>query len=148
MDTKERVPEIQKKIEDKIPVRFVSSQGFLVSAVKSLKKNQILLIAGDGIGIKKYMDKGYRSFPFLGRSMLFPTGSTAIARMAKSSILPVFAVRKKHRHTIVIAPIDQSLGDDDALRQYIQTLEKYIRMEPALWEFWEEFEEGMLIEAE
>lgn len=134
-------------IEKKIPVKFISSQSFLRSAVKSLKKNQILLIAGDGIGIKEHMGKGYISFPFLGRSMLFPTGNIAMAKLTQAGILPVFAIREKHRHKIIIEPpINPELENNDALEQYIRTLEKYIRLEPDLWEFWEEFEQGILID--
>ncbi|SLM30395.1 hypothetical protein MTBBW1_2200049 [Desulfamplus magnetovallimortis] len=135
------------QIEDKIPVRFISSKGSLMSAVKALKRNEILLIAGDGIGIKEHMSKGYKSFPFLGRTMLFPAGSVGMAKFTKAALLPVFAMRNKHRHKIIIeSPIDAELETDDALRKYIRILEKYVYLEPSMWEFWEEFEQGLLIE--
>ena len=134
------------RIENSIPVKFVSSQGYLGSVVKAVKKNEILLIAGDGIGIKEHMGKGYKSFPFLGRSMLFPIGGVTLAKRTQASILPVFAMRKRHHHKIVIEPpIDPEFESEDAIKAYISTLEKYIRREPALWEFWEEFEPGLLI---
>ena len=135
-------------IENKIPVKFISSKGFLGSAVKALKRNEILLIAGDGIGIKAHMDKGYKSFSFLGRSMLFPTGSIKMAKFTKASLLPVFALRQKHRHKIVIEPpVNIDLYNNDILiKQYICILEKYVRLEPSLWEFWEEFEQGILMD--
>jgi len=133
-------------IENKLPVKFVSSQGFLGSVVKSLKKNEILLVAGDGIGIKEHMAKGYQPFPFLGRSMLFPVGGVTLAKRTQASILPVFAMRKRHRHKIVIeSQIDPELEREGAIKAYIFILEKYIRQEPTLWEFWEEFEPGFLI---
>ncbi|MDL1967664.1 MAG: lysophospholipid acyltransferase family protein [Deltaproteobacteria bacterium] len=135
-------------IENKLPVNFLSSKGFLGSAVKRLKKNQILLLTGDGIGLKQHMDKGYHSFNFLGRTMLFPTGSIAIAKFTGSAILPIFAIRNKHRHRIIIeSPLDVENGDYfDVMKQYIRILEKYIRTYPSLWEFWEEFEPGVLID--
>ena len=135
-------------IENKLPVNFLSSKGFLGSAVKRLKKNQILLLAGDGIGLKRHMNKGYHPFNFLGRTMLFPTGSLSIAEFTGSAILPIFAVRNKHRHRIIIEPpLDVENGDHfDVMKQYIRILEKYVRNYPSLWEFWEEFEPGMLID--
>ncbi len=135
------------KIENKIPVKFLSSKGFLRSAIKALRRNEILLIAGDGIGIKEHMDRGYKPFPFLGRSMLFPTGSIKMAKFTKSSLLPVFALRQKHRHKVIIEPpVNTELGNNDVLKQYIAILEKYVRREPSLWEFWEEFEQGLLMD--
>jgi KDO2-lipid IV(A) lauroyltransferase len=135
------------RIENKIPVKFISSQGFLGSAVKALLKNEVLLVAGDGIGIKAHMEKGYRSYPFLGRSMLFPTGAYAMAKRTGAGLVPVFAVREGHRHIIVVErPVDPCLAQDYATRQYIRILEQYVRQYPDLWEFWEEFEQGILIE--
>lgn len=135
-------------IENKLPVNFLSSKGFLGSAVKRLKKNQILLLAGDGIGLKRHMNKGYHPFNFLGRTMLFPTGSLSIAEFTGSAILPIFALRDKHRHRIIMEPpLDIENGYHlDVLKQFIIILEKYVRTYPSLWEFWEEFEPGMLID--
>jgi len=136
------------KIESTIPVNFVSSQVYLGSVIKLLKKNQILLLGGDGIGIKEHMGKRYQPFPFLGRSMLFPTGSISMAKLTQSAILPVFAIRQKHRHKIIIEPpINLDLKDNDALQKYIIILEKYVRREPELWELWEEFGNGILIDS-
>ena len=136
------------RIENKLPVKFISSKKFLGPAVKALLKNEILLIAGDGIGIKNHMEKGYHSYPFLGRSMLFPTGSYRMAKRTGARILPVFALRKGHRHTIFVEPpIESCLGEQEAIRRYIKILERYVYRYPGLWEFWEEFEQGVLIEA-
>ena len=130
-------------------VKFISSKGYLGSAVKKLKKNEILIIAGDGIGLKQHMDKSYHSFNFLGRTMLFPTGSIAMAKLTGSPILPIFAIRDKHRHRIIIEPpLDmKDRNNFEIQKQYIRILERYIRTYPALWEFWEEFEPGILIDS-
>lgn len=137
------------RIEQAMPVRFVSANAFLGSAVKSLKKNKILLIGGDGIGVKKYMGKGYKRFEFLGRQMRFPTGAVALAKWTGAAMLPVFDLRDRFRHTIVIErPIDPKLSHDDMLRHYIRYLERYVRRDPPLWEFWEEFDRDTLIDSE
>lgn len=133
-------------IENKIPVKFLSSNGFLGPAVRALLKNEILLVAGDGVGIKAHMKNGYRDIPFLGKEMLFPTGGYAMAKRTGAALLPVFAVRERHRHKIIIEPpIDTSTGEHGAMKQYVSAFERYVRRRPDLWEFWEEFEQSILL---
>ena len=135
------------KIEEQIPVNFIPVNGFMRSAYECLKNNQILIIAGDGIGLKSHMDKSYLPFDFLGAKMLFPTGMASMARRTGAVVIPVFDIRENSKHRIVF---EQSINvehqtDIDSVTEYVRLLEKYVRQHPALWEFWEEFEEGNLI---
>ncbi|MFC1633816.1 lysophospholipid acyltransferase family protein [Planctomycetota bacterium] len=135
------------KIENQIPTTFIPAKGFMRSAYKCLMRNEILIIAGDGIGLKTHMDKSYLPFNFLGKKMLFPTGMISLAKKTSASILPVFVVREKSKHKIVIEPPINTEHDTDTdpITEYVRVFEKYIRQYPSLWEFWEEFEQGNLI---
>ncbi len=137
----------RKRIEEKIPAEFVSSDGFMRSAFKCLKDNRILIIAGDGIGIAGHMKKGYAPMDFLGNPTLFPSNITGLAKRTGASIVPAFVVREQRKHKIVIHPSIDNIkeSDNDIMNDYITILEEYIRTFPHLWEFWEEFEEGILI---
>lgn len=138
----------RKKIEEKIPCTFISAKGFLRSAYRCIKNNEILIIAADGIGLKDYMDKSFFPFEFLGKKMLFPTGAASMAKKTGAGMIPVFVVREKTKHRIVFeSPINISGETNiDAVKHYVRVLEKYVRQYPALWEFWEEFEKGYLLE--
>jgi KDO2-lipid IV(A) lauroyltransferase len=138
----------RKKIEDKLPVNFISSTSFLRPALTCLKNNEILVVAADGIGIRKHMIKGYLPVPFLGGKALFPLNIASFARKTGSSILPIFVVREfRSKHKIFIEPRlkVQSEHGEDTITEFAKRLEKYIYKHPHLWEFWEEFEEGTLI---
>jgi hypothetical protein len=56
-------------------------------------------------------------------------------------------IRDRIKHKIVIEPAIEinSKSNEDAFEEFVKILEKYIRQYPSLWEFWEEFEEGVLI---
>lgn len=135
------------RIEKQIPATFIPAKGFLRPIYECLERNQVLIIAGDGIGIREHMDKSYLPFNFLGKKMLFPTGMVGLAKQTGASIVPVFTVRENKRHGIVFEPPIDITGAEDMtpVVEYIRLLEKYIRRYPSLWEFWEEFEEGNLI---
>jgi len=132
------------RIEARIPCRFISAGGFLRAAFRCLHANEILIIAADGAGRKEDMDDSFRPFPFLGRTMLFPTNYVALARRTGAVLTPVFAIREKAHHRIVFhPPLDAETGDP--VQQYVSLLERYVRQYPHLWEFWEEFQAGELL---
>lgn len=146
-----RVSQKQRiKIEEKIPATFIPANSFLRAAFECLKKNEILVIAADGIGIPEHMKKGYGPFIFLGKKMLFPSNITSLAKRTGSSILPIFVIRNmNNKHKIIIeSPINSnSQSEKDIMLKFIKLLENYILQYPHLWEFWEEFEKGNLIVA-
>lgn len=156
---KEELSYIQKKISQKqrvniekqIPINFISAKGFLRPVFNCLKKNEILIIAGDGIGLKRHIDKSYSSFDFLGKKMLFPTRSASLAKRTGALIVPVFVVRETAKHRIFFElPLSDSQSDSQneelsLIGQYVQSLEKYVRKYPSLWEFWEEFDEDNIV---
>ncbi|MDD5677971.1 MAG: lysophospholipid acyltransferase family protein [Kiritimatiellae bacterium] len=132
------------RIEARIPCRFISAGRFLRAAFRCLHANEILIVAADGAGRKENMDDSFHPFPFLGRTMLFPTNYVELARRTGAVLAPVFAIREQAHHRIVFfPPLDTETGDP--VRQYIALLERHVRQYPHLWEFWEEFEEGELL---
>ena len=135
-------------IEEKIPITFIPAKSFMRSVFKVLKNNKVLIIAGDGIGLKKHMDDSYIPFSFLGKKMLFPTNATKLAERTGSMIVPVFTVREKQGHTMVFhEPINanQELQPLEILQKYVTLLEGFVSTYPELWEFWEEFDEETLL---
>jgi KDO2-lipid IV(A) lauroyltransferase len=143
-----RVSQKQRiRIEQQIPITFIASNSFLRSVYNCLKKNEIVIIAADGIGIPKHMKKGYEPFNFFNKKMLFPTNIATLSKRTGASVLPVFVVREGNiKHKMIIEPpINTNGSDDNPVKTFIGSLEKYIRQYPHLWEFWEEFEEETLI---
>lgn len=143
-----RVSQKQRlKIEEQIPVKFISASGFLRPVFQCLKANEVLIIAADGNGLKEHMDESHAPFEFLGQRMLFPAKLASLACRTGASAVPVFSIREGPRHAIVFEPplTTEGRSEDEVVRQYVAVLEKYVRRYPELWEFWEEFEEGWLL---
>lgn len=133
-------------IEDALPIHFISAGKFLRPVFDCLKNKEILIIAGDGSGIRSMMNSSYLPFDFLGARMKFPTLIVRLARKTGSPILPTFVFRKGAAHTVAFfPPLDtRTLDDQVVLKDYICLLERHIGTHPSLWEFWEEFTEDNL----
>ncbi len=136
-------------IEKLLPLNFILAKGFMRPVFNCLKKNEVLIIAGDGIGLKRHMDTSYSPFDFLGKKMLFPTNAVVLAERTGAIIVPVFVIREKTKHRIVFEPpvnCDCGSGEHvETVKKYVILLEKYVRRYPYLWEFWEEFDEENLL---
>lgn len=137
----------RKKIEEKIPAKFISKNGFFRSAFECLKENQILIIAADGTALPGHMNRGYGQFYFFGKKVLFPSNIPSLSIRTGASIVPTFVIRDGRKHKIIIEqPLKfNSQSHIDSKWEFIDILEKYIKQYPDHWEFWEEFEEGRLI---
>ena len=145
--TQKRISQHQRRnIEEKLPLRFISANGYMRAAFEALGRNQLLIIAGDGIGLKRYMNKSYKRFSFLGQKMFFPTNTIKLAHRTRASIIPVFVVREKRKHRIAFEPpLDWNAKNNYAMvYQYVNILEKYVCLHPSFWDFWEEFDEENL----
>jgi len=141
---------LRKRIESKLPITFIASNSFQRKTLECLKKNQVLIVAGDGSGIKDLMDSSYRPYNFLGKSMLFPSGPETLAKKTGALIIPVFVIRENSGHRIVFEkPISHHFNpNSDSIKCYSHELERKIISFPYLWDFWEEFEEGIVLESE
>jgi len=137
----------RKKIESKIPIRFIPAKSFLRPVIQCLRDNQILLMAGDGIGLKDHMDNSYLPFNIFGKPMRFPVGPASVALKTGASLLPAFAVRQKKGHKIIFEPpLTVTKDINKVTAAFVGRLEEYIRQYPGQWEYWEEFEKGFLLE--
>ena len=137
----------RKKIESKIPIRFIPAKSFMRPVIQCLRDNQILLMAGDGIGLKDHMDNSYLPFEIFGKSMRFPVGPATVALKTGASLLPAFAIRQKKGHKIVfLPPLTVTKDINEVTAAFVNCLEGYIRQYPGQWEYWEEFEKGFLLE--
>lgn len=135
------------RIEERIHANFIPAGGFMRSAFKCLKKNELLIIAADGSGLRNRMDRSFAPFDFFGKRMLFPTNPVSLAMRTGAAMVPVFVVREGSRHKIIIEPSIplEGVSKEEGVKAYIAVLEKYVRRYPALWEFWEEFDEDNLL---
>lgn len=134
-------------IEKQLPLTFIPAKGFMRPVFNCLQKNEVLIIAGDGIGLKRHMDVSYSPFDFLGKKMLFPVNAVDLAKRTGALIMPVFVIREKTNHRIVFEPPLNSCagGQNEAVQEYVSKLEKYVRRYPFLWGFWEEFDQDNLL---
>jgi phosphatidylinositol dimannoside acyltransferase len=134
----------RRRIEESIPCRFISAGAFMRDAFRCLRRNELLIVAADGAGIRELMDDSFQPRRFLGRAMRFPTNYVSLAARTGAALLPVFAVRDGRRHRLVFHPPLAAEGEQ-AVRDYVALLENHVRRRPDLWEFWEEFQEGELL---
>jgi KDO2-lipid IV(A) lauroyltransferase len=136
-------------IEKRLPLTFIPAKGFMRPAFECLKKNEILIVAGDGIGLKRHMDMSYLPFDFLGKKMLFPVNAADLAKRTGASIIPILVIREGAGHKIVFEPPlnDCSGKPHEWVKKYVLLLEKYVRRYPYLWDFWEEFDQDNLLVA-
>lgn len=135
------------EIETMIPTNFISAKSFMRPVITCLKNNEALIIAGDGIGLKKHMDDSYMPVEFLGKKMLFPTNVVSLAKRTGALVVPVFVVRENFKHRIFFeTPLNADHEPDNLLvMKYAGLLEKYIRQHPSMWELWEEFDKNVLL---
>ena len=139
---------LRKKIESHLPVTFIPATGFQRKSLQCLRNNEILIVAGDGSGVKELIDTSYRPYEFLGKKMLFPTGPQAMAKRTGAEVIPVFVLREGHKHRIIFrAPIStpSGSGENDLTLRYIACFMNIVKQHPQMWDFWEEFDDDLLL---
>jgi len=147
---------LRLKIEARFKAKHVHLGEFMRPLYRCLQNNELLMIAGDGIGGRRNPGLNYLPIPFLGRQMLFPPGPARLALSTGAPLIPVFCVQedgKWHYRVLFEPPIEQQ----DTGNQQLDVLanigciakafERYIKRHPDHWMFWEEFTEGNLIPA-
>ncbi len=99
-----------------------------------LRKNEVLCVSGDG-------KRGHKHVPehFLGRAEHSPTGMMSLGKISGALLLPIFCIYTKDGATslIIEPPVEfaSSARRDEllqqALAQYLQLLESFIKRYPA-----------------
>lgn len=144
---------IRNRIEATFKMKHILIGSSLRPAYEALKNNELLMIAGDGIGGIRGAGTNYVPIRFLGKTMMFPQGPARIARMTGSAIMPLFCIEMdggKYK-AVIGKPIEQQMtGDRDSdvltnTERYIRIFEEYVNRYPDHWMFWEEFCEGHLV---
>lgn len=140
---------IRKKNEDKIPAKMIPITHFLRPAFEVLKKNEIVMMAGDGGS--KLVGK-FIPCKFFDQSVLFSTGPINLAKKTGAPVLPIFVIREnenRYRYTIVIEK-DLNLEFNTDRKEetfntikFVKIFEKYVEQYPDEWEFWENLKERL-----
>ena len=137
--------------ERNIPARIIPAEQFLRPAFECLKRNEILMTAGDGTGGGRLIG---RSMPFLfmGRSVHFPIGAASIAVRTGAALLPLFMAPEEgtNRYRVIIRPeIRMETGEGregtavSMTEKFLESFSAALGRYPSLWHFWDELE-GML----
>jgi KDO2-lipid IV(A) lauroyltransferase len=131
---KEKALECELECEQSLPVKFIYYDRFLRAAFDCLKRNEILVVAGDSVGGDKKIEA-----KFLNRTAQLSPGPLGIAKKARSPILPVFIIRNKDNTQTVkidkqlkmINTGDKKRDDLSNMQKYLHVLEHYVRMYPS-----------------
>jgi KDO2-lipid IV(A) lauroyltransferase len=132
--------------ENKIPARLIPADTFLRPVFSALKRNEVVMIAGDGAGGKN-IPKKFVPLDFFQKNYPFPTGPVSLSLKTGAPILPLFIFKKGVcRYNITIGePIDlaknskSSSMQREGLEKFVKLLEENIRQHPCHWRFWDDF---------
>lgn len=99
---------------------------------EALERNEVVLIQGDRVLPGQ---KGKR-VPFLGGTMLLPTGPVKLAMASGAPLIPVFTVRTSHDTVRLF--IEEAIRvppgtAEEGLRQLVTAIEHYVRQYPGQW---------------
>ncbi|MDP8248867.1 MAG: lysophospholipid acyltransferase family protein [Candidatus Tritonobacter lacicola] len=134
--------------EKKIPVRIIQSDEFLRPVFDCLKRNEVLMTAGDGTGGRRFIGKSF-PFRFMGRILSFPIGAASIAARTGAAYVPIFVEQGKKGscYSVVICPEIQvekagSIEETAVLmtEKFLELFSKVLRRYPHLWHFWDELD--------
>jgi lauroyl/myristoyl acyltransferase len=126
-------------VADIVDMPASDSLAFIRALRGHLRANAVLCVTGDG-------REGKRLVPlqFLGRTVMFSSGTVSIARLAGAPLLPVFCAPDDDSvMRVTIGPpirVDSEVAHDEnlghALAQYAGLLESHVRRQPWLYRNW------------
>jgi phosphatidylinositol dimannoside acyltransferase len=137
----------KQALERLIPAEIINGQRFLRSAFEALKRNEVVMIAGDGMGGGKFMGQQV-GVDFLGYRLRFPAGPVILASKTGASLVPLFTLGgdKGAPYRSVIYPSwvvpKARLGQEELavhVAKFVSLLESVVKRYPHLWHFWDEF---------
>lgn len=119
------------ELEKKLPVRHVNVFRFLRPAFEALNRNEVLGLAFDGGGGKKWS-----TVDFLGRRANLSVQPAQIWNKTKAALLPTYVLRMpgERRHKVVITEALPYPGTLDAAMQAVAS-----RFEPWIWQWPEHY---------
>lgn len=144
---------LRLKYEAAIPARIISADTFLRPVVECVKNNGVLMTTGDGAGGGKLIGK-FMYVDFLGSSTRFPIGAGTLAHNTGASLLAMFTVLKDDgAYESIIHPAFESRGTgrhqivEAYTISFAAQMESYLKKQPYLWHFWDEWSDRLAEES-
>jgi lauroyl/myristoyl acyltransferase len=134
-------------LEKSIPATLINGRQFLRPAFDVLRNNEMVMMAGDGMGGGKFLGRQL-AINFLGHKLKFPAGPVVLASKTGASLIPLFTIKGKGDppyRAIIHAPLAVRHGRlkerevANCVGEFVRLLEGYVIKEPYLWHFWDEF---------
>lgn len=126
---------LRLKRQTTLPCKFIPARGSAREAIMALRRNEILMVTGDG-----RIGKDYIEIPFLNSRARFLTGPIKLGIKYEAPILPVFTLRdRKNVNQIFIGEeisgdenrfMDEEIRVRNSLTKYVLLLEDYVRAHP------------------
>jgi KDO2-lipid IV(A) lauroyltransferase len=124
----EKVLERRWELEKKLPVRHINVFRFLRPAFECLERNEVLGLAFDGGGGKKWIQ-----VDFLGRRANLSAEPARIWQKTKAVLLPTFVYRSpgdsKHR-VVITEPLAWAGNPEASLQAFVQRFEQEVLKYP------------------
>jgi KDO2-lipid IV(A) lauroyltransferase len=137
----------KRSLEKLIPANIINGQRFLRPAFEALKRNEIVMIAGDGMGGGRFIGHQVK-VDFLGYRLKFPAGPVVLASKTGAALVPLFTLKGEGDvpYRAVIYPpsvVPKARLEKKELtlqvERFVSLLESVVRENPYLWHFWDEF---------
>jgi phosphatidylinositol dimannoside acyltransferase len=134
-------------LEKRIPANIFNGQRFLRPVFQALNRNEIVMIAGDGMGGGRFIGNQV-GVEFLGYRLKFPTGPVSLAGKTGASLVPLFTMEGvgevPYRSVIYpswVVPAERLHKEalSHEVKKFVKLLESVVRQYPHLWHFWDEF---------
>lgn len=134
--------------EKNIPVRIIQADEFLRPVFDCLKRNEVLMTAGDGTGGRRFIGRSF-PFRFMGRTLTFPVGAASIAARTGAAYIPIFTLPgmggNSYRIVICREIVPEAAGDTDTAAvdmtgKFLGLFSSMLRSYPHLWHFWDELD--------
>ncbi len=137
------------RYENMIPAKILPANTFLRPLFSHLKENGIVMMNIDPAGGGRWIGRLFWR-PFFNHSIPFSLGSAILAHKTGAPILPL-SVQRFRDNTYgfeiheAICP-KKSHTPEKTLERLILWYEQIVSNDPGLWHFWDEYEEGKMIQ--
>ena len=137
----------KQALEKLIPAKIINGQRFLRPVFEALGRNEIVMIAGDGMGGGRFMGQQV-DVGFLGYRLKFPAGPVLLASKTGAALVPLFTIKGQgkvpYRSEIYppwVVPKTRIDQEELAIQvaKFVSFLESVVKQYPYLWHFWDEF---------
>jgi len=132
------VVKIKEQCEKRIPITYISAKSFMRPAFSALKRNEIVMTAGDGTGEGEFIGK-YIPIKFLGGHLNFPIGPISLSRKTGALLLPIFTIKVGlYKYKVIIEDqiTLQNNGNKDLSKEvekFTNLFESYVKKYPCHW---------------